>query len=162
MKSKYLLLTLLASAGLVAADAPTPAAAPAAEAPKADAPVAAPAAEAPKTKVPGVADATYDKFKAVRKLAEKEPEVIAAKSNYEAAKKKADENAADTDAKKASDAANTAYKASRKAACLRLETSLTSDDYNKCDKQLYLDGVKNKKNKDKKDAAAAPEADAKK
>jgi len=166
MKSKYLLLTLLASAGLVAADAPAPATAPA------TAPAAAPAAEAPKTdapvvaksKVPGVSDADYQRYMNVRVgLESKDANLIALKAAVDAAKKKA-KDATDPEAKKAADkeakAADKAFSEARKAAVLASNPEL-KEIAEKINAHWAKESADKNKKKKAADAAAAA-ADAKK
>jgi hypothetical protein len=154
MKSKYLLLTLLASAGLVAAEATAPAAAPAAEAPK---------AEAPKSKVPGVSDEDYQRYINTRVGLEKsDPQLIALKATAEEAKKKA-KDATDPEAKKAAEkefkAADKAYSQARAAAVLAKSPEL-KEVADKITAYWAKESVE--KNKKKKAAEAAAAADAKK
>ena len=85
MKSKFLLLSLLAAAGLIAADAPAgaPAGTPPADAPKADKPEkGGDKAEGKKgamPEVPGVSKEEMQKYQAARKTASETPEVKALK-----------------------------------------------------------------------------------
>jgi hypothetical protein len=85
MKSKFLLLSLLAAAGLIAADAPAgaPAGTPPADAPKADKPEkGGDKAEGKKgamPEVPGVSKEDMQKYQAARKTASETPEVKALK-----------------------------------------------------------------------------------
>ncbi|MEI6283668.1 MAG: hypothetical protein WCP40_01035 [Opitutae bacterium] len=85
MKSKFLLLSLLAAAGLIAADAPAvaPAGTPPADAPKADkAEKGGDKAEGKKgamPEVPGVSKEEMQKYQAARKTASETPEVKALK-----------------------------------------------------------------------------------
>jgi hypothetical protein len=85
MKSKFLLLSLLAAAGLIAADAPAgaPAGTPPADAPKGEKPEkGGDKAEGKKgamREIPGVSKEEMQKYEAARKAAEESPEVKALK-----------------------------------------------------------------------------------
>ena len=85
MKSKFLLLSLLATAGLIAADAPAgaSAAAPASAAPKGEKPEKggdkAEGKKASLPEVPGVTKEEMQKYQAARKAADESPEVKALK-----------------------------------------------------------------------------------
>ncbi len=99
MKSKYLLLTLLASAGLIAADAPAPDAAGGQGGPKADAPAGAPTKggdkkqKGPQKAPAGVSDADWQKLLDARKATASDPAVQAAQTAVDAAKTSGDAKA---------------------------------------------------------------------
>ena len=81
MKSKFLLLSLLAAAGLMAADAPAdaPAGTPPPAAPKGDKPEKAEGKKSSMPDVPGVSPEEMRKYQAARKAAAETPEVKALK-----------------------------------------------------------------------------------
>ena len=125
MKSKYLLLTLLASAGLIAADAPAPDAPAGQGAPKADAPAGAPKGDKKRAPKPpdGVSEADFKKIMDLRKQAKTDPTVSAAQAAYEAAKK-ADDAASTDDTKKALTDARSALAESQKAFVVKSDPTL--------------------------------------
>jgi hypothetical protein len=93
MKSKYLLLSLLATAGLIAADAPAgaPAGTPPPANKKGDKPEKAESKKGVLPEVPGVTQEDMKKYQDARKAAMALPEVKAAKEASEAASKKTKE-----------------------------------------------------------------------
>jgi len=112
MKSKYLLLSLLATAGLIAADAPAgaPAGTPPPANKKGDKPEKAESKKGVLPEVPGVTQEDMKKYQDARKAAMAIPEVKAAKEASEAASKKTKE--VPTEEKKAAmEQANIARKA---------------------------------------------------
>ena len=115
MKIKYsLLLALLATAGLIAADAPKPEGKP-------DAPKKGDAKNKGPTKPESVSDADWKKFQDANKAAQSDAAVVAAKANVKPVAKDASE--AD---KKAAQEAGKAVAEATKAAVLKADASLES------------------------------------
>ena len=161
MKSKYLLLTLLASAGLIAADAPAPDAPGGQGAPaKTDgAPTGGPKGEkgGKKKSLPeGVTEADMKKLQDARKAASNDPTVKAAQTAYDNAKK-ADSAASTEETKKALTEAKGALAEAQKAAVIKADPSLTDLS----NKVAEADKAKGSSKKDKKkdhDAGSAKPA----
>ena len=131
MKSKYLLLTLLASAGLIAADStpPTdaPAGGPGSPPAKGENPPAKgekPDKKGGKAKAPeGVSEADFKKLLDARKAAASDPAVKDAQTAYDNAKK-ADSSASTDETKKALNEAKAALAEAQKAAVVKADPSL--------------------------------------
>ncbi len=142
MKSKYLLLTLLASAGLIAADAPSTDG-------TAGGPGSPPAkGEKGGKKKPlpeGVTEADMKKLQDARKAASSDPAVKAAQTAYDNAKK-ADSAASTEETKKALNDAKGALAEAQKAAVIKADPSLTD----LANKVAEADKAKGSSKKDKK------------
>lgn len=159
MKSKYLLLTLLASAGLIAADATTPAAPGGQGAPsKTDgAPTGGPKGDkgGKKKSLPeGVTEADMKKLQDARKAASNDPTVKAAQTAYDNAKK-ADSAASTEETKKALIEAKGAFAEAQKAAVIKADPSLT-DLSNKAAEADKSKGGKKDKGKGHEAGSAKP------
>ncbi len=131
MKSKYLLLALLASAGLIAADAPAPDATggPGGAPSKTDGgPAGAPKGDKKggksKPLPEGVTEADMKKLQDARKATSSDPAVKAAQTAYDNAKK-ADTAASTDETKKALTEAKGALAEAQKAAVIKADPSLT-------------------------------------
>ena len=162
MKSKYLLLTLLASAGLIAADSTPPADAPAggpgSPPAKGENPPAKgekPDKKGGKAKTPpeGVSEADFKKLLDARKASANDPAVKAAQTTYDNAKK-ADSSASTEETKKALNEAKTALAEAQKAAVVKADPTLT-DVANKVAEADKAKGGSKKKDKSH-DGAAKP------
>jgi hypothetical protein len=130
MKSQYLLLTLIASAGLIAADAPAPDAPGGQGAPtKTDGgPAGGPKGEKKggksKPLPEGVTEADMKKLQDARKATSSDPSVMAAQTAYDNAKK-ADGSASTDETKKALTEAKGALAEAQKSAVIKADPSLT-------------------------------------